>query len=888
MAKIRVHELARELNLPSKKLIEMITGLGIDVKNHMSTLEDQQAEWIKRRLNEPQETPKKAAVAKPEPRKAEKASDIPSSPNKPSQPVKGKPETNNQINTQTKSDISQKADRKDIPDRPRSKPEAGQDNRGPAPVRSSFGQPGQQQPRQGNRTQVPNRPFREDAGPSGPRQDNRTTPPHTPFRGASGPSGTQSRPDNRPTNQFRGPTGQPGRQPRPDNRPQAPGMPKREYGENKPAGQPANRPGVDNRPQTTVAPKKEYGENKPAGQQTNRPGPNHRDRPDSFQGPKPFKGRHGKKKSKKVETRREDVPEMITIGEKITVRDLAEKMNKSPAEIIRKLMLLGMTVSLNNDIDYDIAEMIAIDFKVRVEREKTAEELILEDIVDNPENMVSRPPVVTVMGHVDHGKTSLLDAIRETNVVSKEAGGITQHIGAYQVEINNQKITFIDTPGHEAFTAMRARGAQATDIAILVVAADDGVMPQTIEAINHAKAAMVPIIVAVNKIDKDNANPDRVKQQLTEYGLVAEEWGGDTVSVLVSAKSHQGIEHLLEMILLVAEMRELTADPERVAEGVIIEGQLDKARGPLATALVQKGTLKVGDSIICGTSFGKVRAMINDIGERVNEVGPSTPVEVLGLTEVPMAGDRLRVVDEKVARQVSQLRIDEKRREEQSKTTRVSLDDFFKQIKEGEVKELNLIVKGDVQGSVEAVTQSLLRLTTDEVKVNVIHSGVGAITENDVTLASASNAIIIGFNVRPDTKARKYGEEEKIDVRLYRVIYEAIDDVKKAMAGLLEPELVEVYQGRVEVRAIFKVPKIGTVAGCYVSEGKITRNSNIRVLRDGVVVFEGKLASLKRFKDDAKEVLENYECGMGIEGFGDIKEGDLIEAYIIEEVAREL
>lgn len=595
-----------------------------------------------------------------------------------------------------------------------------------------------------------------------------------------------------------------------------------------------------------------------------------------------------KKKMKRADANQEMTPEMIAIPEKITVRDLADRLIKSPAELIKKLLMLGITATQNQDIDYEMAELLASDFNVKVEHEKTEEELILEEIVDDAESLRTRPPVVTVMGHVDHGKTSLLDAIRETNVVSKEAGGITQHIGAYQVEINGQKITFIDTPGHEAFTAMRARGAQATDLAILVVAADDGVMPQTMEAINHARAAAVPMLIAVNKIDKPSANPDRVKQQLAEHNLVPEDWGGDTVFVNVSAKSRVGIEHLLEMILLVSEIKELKANPDRQAEGVVIEAQLDKLRGPVATILVQKGTLKIGDPILCGTSFGKVKAMVNDLGERVTEAPPSMPVEVLGLTEVAMAGDRFRAVDDKVARQVSALRLSEKKREEQTRTAKVSLDDLFKQIKEGDVKELNLIVKGDVQGSVEALITSLLRLSTDEVKVNVIHSGVGAVKETDVMLATASNAIIIGFNVRPEGKARKYAEDEKIDVRMYRVIYEALEDIKKAMAGLLEPEKVEVFQGRIEVRATFKVPKIGVIAGGYVLEGKVTRNSNIRVLRESVVIHEGKLSSLKRFKDDVREVLENYECGIGIDGFNDLKEGDIIEAYVIQEVPRKL
>ncbi|MGE5454669.1 MAG: translation initiation factor IF-2 [Methylocystaceae bacterium] len=579
-------------------------------------------------------------------------------------------------------------------------------------------------------------------------------------------------------------------------------------------------------------------------------------------------------------------PEFITIFDQITVRELAEQLNKNPAELVKKLFNLGIMVTVNQDIEYEVAEILASDYDVRVERGQTKEERLMEEIVDASEDLKSRPPVVTVMGHVDHGKTSLLDALRETNVVAGEAGGITQHIGAYQVEIKGNRITFIDTPGHEAFTAMRLRGAMATDIAILVVAADDGVMPQTIEAISHAKAAEVPIIVAVNKIDRENADQGRVKQQLAEHGLVPEDWGGDTICVPVSAKTKIGLEHLLEMILLVAELKDIKANPNRRAEGVVIEGQLDKGKGPIASVLVQKGTLRVGDTLICGNTWGKVRAMTDDKGRRVSEALPSMPVEVQGINDVPMAGDAFRAVDDKVAKQVAELRQADKKREEQAKTSRVSLDDFFKQM--GETKELNLLVKGDVQGSVEAMCQSLTRLATEEVKVNVIHSGVGAITESDVMLASASNGIIIGFNVRPDTKARKSAENEGIDVRLYRVIYEALDDVKKAMTGLLEPEHREVFQGSAEVRATFKVPKAGMVAGAYITEGKITRQSQVRVVRDGVIIYEGKLSSLRRFKDDAKEVLTGYECGIGIDDLNDIKEGDTIEAFIIEDVPREL
>lgn len=581
----------------------------------------------------------------------------------------------------------------------------------------------------------------------------------------------------------------------------------------------------------------------------------------------------------------------VVIGETATVQELAEKMKKSPAELIKKLMQLGVLATINQEVDIDTATILCEEFGYEVEVKiiLDAEALIEQEQEDSPTDLVERPCVVTVMGHVDHGKTSLLDAIRQTNVIATEAGGITQHIGAYQIEHNNKKITFVDTPGHEAFTAMRARGAEITDIAILVVAADDGVMPQTIEAINHAKAADVPIIVAVNKIDKPGAEQDRVRQQLTEHGLVPEEWGGENIFVPVSAKTREGLNDLLEMILLVAEVGELKANPKRDARGTVIEAQLDKGRGPVATVLVQNGTLSLGDSIVAGAAFGKVRAMMDDKGRRIKKAGPSTPVEVLGFHDVPLAGDLFYgLSDEKTARQIAEKRENRKRQEEMKQTTRVTLEDLFKHIQEGQVKELLLIVKADVQGSVEAVKQSLERLSTDEVKLNIIHGGVGAITETDIMLASASNAIIIGFNVRPDVNARKVAEAEKVDIRLYRVIYDAIEDVKAAMSGLLEPEIKEVILGRVEVRKIFKASKLGLIAGCYVVEGKITRDCGVRLIRDGVVIFEGKLDSLKRFKDDAKEVLQGFECGVTLEKYGDIHEGDVIETYTTEAIKREL
>jgi len=581
----------------------------------------------------------------------------------------------------------------------------------------------------------------------------------------------------------------------------------------------------------------------------------------------------------------------IVLGEYTTIKELASKMHKSPAELIKKLFSMGVMATINQEIDTDTATILAAEYgyEVEVKLPVDLEAQLMEEPEEDSALLTSRPSVVTVMGHVDHGKTSLLDAIRKTNVTATEAGGITQAIGAYQVEHNGKKITFIDTPGHEAFTAMRARGAQVTDIAVLVVAADDGVMPQTIEAINHAKNAKVPIIVAINKIDKPTANPERVKQELTEHGLVPEEWGGDTICVNVSALKREGIEDLLEMILLLAEVLELKANPNRPARGTVIEAELDKARGAVASVLVQNGSLNVGDTIIAGTAFGRVRAMIDDKGRRIKKAGPSTPVEIIGFSEVPQAGDIFLVVeDEKLARTIVERRKERRREEELRATTRVSLDDLFKHIQEGQIKELNIIVKADVQGSVEALRQSLERLNTGEVKVNIIHGGVGAITETDVMFASASNAIIIGFNVRPDVNARKAAESEKVDIRLYRVIYDAIEDVKAAMSGLLEPEYKEVTTGRAEVRQIFKASKVGTIAGCYVLEGKIERDTKVRLVRDGIVVYEGKLDSLKRFKDDVKEVVQGYECGLTLEKYNEIKEGDIIEAFAVEAIKREL
>ncbi len=593
----------------------------------------------------------------------------------------------------------------------------------------------------------------------------------------------------------------------------------------------------------------------------------------------------GRQQTQTVET-----PDKITFSGSLTVGDLAKKLSKEPSEIIKKLFMLGIMATINQDLDKDTIELIANDYGIEVEEEVIVSETEFETFIDeqdDEENLKERPAVVTIMGHVDHGKTTLLDSIRNSKVTAGEAGGITQHIGAYQVEVNDKKITFLDTPGHAAFTTMRARGAQVTDITILVVAADDGVMPQTVEAINHAKAAGVPIIVAVNKMDKPAANPDRVMQELTEYELVPEAWGGDTIFVPISAIQGEGIDNLLEMILLVSEVEEYKANPNRYATGTVIEAQLDKGKGTIATLLVQNGTLRVGDPIVVGTTFGRVRAMVSDIGRRVKVAGPSTPVEITGLNEVPQAGDRfMAFADEKKARQIGESRAQEALLAQRGEKSKLSLEDLFQQIQEGDVKEINLIVKADVQGSVEAMAASLRKIDVEGVKVKIIHTGVGAITESDIILASASNAIVIGFNVRPDVNAKRTAELENVDIRLHRIIYKVIEEIEAAMQGMLDPEFEEKVIGQAEVRQTFKVTKVGTIAGCYVTDGKITRDSGVRIIRDGVVIYEGQLDTLKRFKDDVKEVAQNYECGITIEKYNDLKEGDIIEAYIMEEVKR--
>lgn len=595
-------------------------------------------------------------------------------------------------------------------------------------------------------------------------------------------------------------------------------------------------------------------------------------------------------KNNKPAAEPKEMPSKITYEEGITVGELADKLNIESSGIIKKLFLLGIVANINQALDEETLELIADDYGVEIEKEVVVNEEDLSIYFDEEEvdpDAIERPAVVTIMGHVDHGKTTLLDSIRHTKVTAGEAGGITQHIGAYQIENAGKKITFLDTPGHAAFTTMRARGAQVTDITILVVAADDGVMPQTIEAINHAKEANVPTIVAVNKIDKPTANPDRVMQELTEYGLIPEDWGGETIFVPLSALSGEGIDDLLEMIGLVAEVQELKANPDKQAVGTVIEAELDKSRGPAASLLVQNGTLNVGDSIVVGNTYGRIRAMVNDLGQRIKSAGPSTPVEITGINDVPLAGDRFVIFkEEKQARRIGEARHEASVIQQRQESKNVSLDNLFEQMKQGEMKDLNVIIKGDVQGSVEALAASLMKIDVEGVNVRIIHTAVGAINESDVTLANASNGIIIGFNVRPDAGAKRAAEAENVDMRLHRVIYNVIEEIESAMKGLLDPEFEEQVIGQAEVRQTFKVSKVGTIAGSYVTEGKITRNAGVRIIRDGIVLFEGELDTLKRFKDDAKEVAQGYECGITIEKFNDIKEGDIIEAFEMVEIER--
>ena len=854
MSKVRVHELAKELGKSSKDIIYALKGHGIIVESHMSTISTDSAEKIRKFYN----TPAKSSVR---------------------EDVKPAGNKENMKNTQEVKTES----------RPARTPEKTENRQ----AGSRFaGQKPENRENRGNRDNRDNR---------GNRDGNRSF-------GGSRDGGSRDNRDNRGNrdgNRNFGGNRDGGNR---DNRGNRDGS--RSFGGSRDGGSRDNRDNrgsKDNRSRgrdkdakfnLDSAISKEVVVTKDSTRETRRnfkdkgsKDKNNRDRDNEKKGSKSFQ--LSKKPLTPPTAKPKPVVEKVTnieLPDTITLKELGDKMKISPSEIIKKLFMAGKIVTLNTEISYEEAEEIALEYDILCEHEVVVdviEELLKED-EESEADLKSRPPVVCVMGHVDHGKTSILDAIRKTSVTTGEAGGITQHIGAYVVDVNGQKITFLDTPGHEAFTAMRLRGALATDIAILVVAADDGVMPQTIEAINHAKAAEIEIIVAINKIDKPSANIDRVKQELTEYGLIAEDWGGDTIMVPVSAHTREGLPELLDMILLVAEMRELKANPNRNARGLVIEAKLDKGRGSVATVLVQKGTLNVGDTIAVGTAYGRVRAMIDDKGRRVKKAGPSTPVEILGLNDVPLAGEVFVATDsEKEARAFAETFIANNREKMLADTkSKLSLDGLFDQIQAGQIKDLNIVVKADVQGSVEAVKQSLVKLSNDEVAVKVIHGGVGAINESDVTLASASNAIIIGFNVRPDNTAKQIAEQENVDVRLYRVIYNAIEDVEAAMKGLLDPTFEERIIGHAEVRQTYKVSGVGTIIGGYVLDGKVLRGCKARLLRDNIVIHEGELASLKRFKDDVKEVNAGYECGMSFEKYNDIKEGDKIEMFVMEEVER--
>ncbi len=830
--KVRVHELCKELGKSPKELLHFLNDLGANVRNHMSTIEDKFVEQARQafpsqktaRFSQTTTTAEMTAKAEPIPEKPKQTFAPVPRPKQPAAPGAPKTAATGPVNPKDGQFSPKAGAKKGYPGSERVK------ERTQSKVVSAKPQvKPESKPEIRPGTVKPRKAEGNIKARTAQNDSNKQTQQPKNFNQQSKPNNQSGQRSHNPQNQ------------RPFNKQQSRSGPGMSRG-------PASR-STGNRPYS-----------KPARRQHNKP-----ERP---------KGPITNVKS-------------IQLPPSMTVKDFSQLIEVAAGDVIKKLMGLGLLANINQEIDMDTMVLLADEYKISATAARTEEEkLQVEEIEDDPESLIPRPPVVTIMGHVDHGKTSLLDAIREANVTAQEAGGITQHIGAYQVELKERKITFLDTPGHAAFTAMRARGAQATDIAILVVAADDGVMPQTVEALNHAKDANVPIIVAVNKMDKPGANLDRIKQDLTEYGLVAEEWGGDTIFVPVSAKKREGIEQLLEMILLVADMKDLRANPDRAAKGTIIEAKLDKGRGPVATVLIQTGTLETGDAIIAGAAAGKVRVLINEKGKKLKKAGPSTPVEVIGFDELPEAGDILYAVTEGMARNLADKRMQLKRENELNQNQKVTLDDLFTKIKEGEIKELKIVLKADVQGSVEAIRQSLERLTNEEVRVKVIHGGVGGIGEGDVMLASASNAVIIAFNVRPDPMAKRIAEKENVDIRLYRIIYEIIDDVKKAMEGMLAPEFKEVIVGRAEIRMVYKVPKVGNVAGCYVLEGKINRNSSIRLIRDNIVILDAKIDSLKRFKDDTREVVEGFECGIGLEKYNDIKEGDIIEAYAMEEIKR--
>ena len=887
MAKQKIHELAKELNKSSKEILDYLNKNGVEVKSHMSSIEDTQIDMVKKEFAPKAEAPKVEAP-KAEEAKTEEA------------PKKKKIVA--LYNAQnSRGGVKPNPQKKETERRPR--PEGDRRPRpqdGERPARPE----GERRPRpEGERPARPEgerRPRPEGARPEGERRP-RPEGERRPFNREGQPNG-----ERRPFNKD----GQQNGERRPFNREGQPNGDRRNFnkdfnkdfgGKDKDADSRDNRQGGGRRDagrrggMDIPAPEKPLEKNRDNNRHNqNQQAKANKKVVDKYEEKEAKMNKAGKfQKPVKVvqEVKKDDnEPKTIQIPEKISVQDLADKMKMQPSVIIKKMFLAGKIMTINTELDFEQAGEIAMEYNFEPEAEVVEDviEKFLEDIEDSEETLISRPPVVCVMGHVDHGKTSLLDAIRHTNVTDREAGGITQHIGAYTVNINGEKLTFLDTPGHEAFTAMRMRGANSTDIAILVVAADDGVMPQTIEAISHAKAAGVEIIVAINKIDKESANPDRVLKELAEHELIPEDWGGSTICVPVSAKKREGIENLLEMVLLTAEMLELKANPKRRARGLVIEAELDKGKGPVATVLVQKGTLRVGDAITAGCAHGKVRAMIDDKGRRVKEAGPSTPVEILGFSDVPAAGDIVISPEtEKEARSMAEAFIARGREKmlEDTKLT-MSLDDLYSQIQSGNLKELKLIIKADVQGSVEAVKQSLMKLSNDEVAVRCIHGGVGAINESDVMLANASGAIIIGFNVRPDVTAKANAERDKVEMKLYRVIYDAINDVEKAMKGMLDPIFEEKVIGHAEIRQIFKASGVGNIAGSYVLDGTFQRGCTVRIKREGKQIFEGPLASLKRFKDDVKEVKAGYECGLVFEKFGDIQELDIVEAYIMVEVPR--
>ena len=939
MSKIRVHELAKELNKSSKDVIYALKGHGVDVESHMSTISSENADKIRKFFTQPAAKPAQKQETKP-------AQDNRNAAPRRNNNVQGGMDSRGNYSTPSRDNGSRDGQSRgynrdgqnrnggrDGQNRSFNRDGNGQNrsfNRDGNGQNRSFNRDGNGQNRSFNRDgNGQNRSFNRDGngqnrsfnrdGNGQNRSFNRDgNGQNRSFnRDGNGQNRSFNRDGNGQNRSFNRDGNGQNRSFNRDGSGQNRSFNRDGNGQNRNGsrdnrGQGGRNGGRDGKFNLDTAINKEVVMTKDTTRENRRNYKDNKDR-DNRRDDRDFEGRNtsrnGKnnnknnnnnnnrntmrKKPVNTQPKPEPVVEKVTsieLPETVTIKELADKMKIPAAQIIKKLFLEGKMLNVNSDITYDEAEEIALEYDILCEHEVVVDviEEMLKEEDENEADLESRPPVVCVMGHVDHGKTSILDAIRKTSVTSGEAGGITQHIGAYVVEVGGQKITFLDTPGHEAFTAMRLRGAQSTDIAILVVAADDGVMPQTIEAINHAKAAEIDIIVAINKIDKPSANIDRVKQELTEYGLIAEDWGGTTIMVPVSAHTGEGLQDLLDMILLDAEVKELKANPNRKGRGLILEAQLDKGRGPVATVLVQKGTLNVGDNVTVGTAFGKIRAMIDDKGRRVKKAGPSTPVEILGLNEVPQAGEVFIATEtEKEARAMAETFIATKREKMLADTkSKLSLDGLFDQIQAGQIKDLNIIVKADVQGSVEAVKQSLAKLSNDEVAVKVIHGGVGAINESDVTLASASNAIIIGFNVRPDNQAKVVAEQEKVDLRLYRVIYNAIEDIEAAMKGMLEPTFEEKIIGHAEVRQTYKVSGVGTIIGGYVQDGKIVRNCKVRLLRDNVVIHEGELASLKRFKDDVKEVNSGYECGMSFEKYNDIKEGDQIEAFVMEEVPR--